>query len=240
MNEQGNVGYYDNEYAQKEESGNQKTKSYKKSGRKHQRDHGVVSEAHASNPSLPNIQPRSQLDRMSHEGDDNRLPAIHNERGAGGNYPLGVVGRAAAANRPLHNAASNAEIYSYKRQEDNYDALQDHNAVVSMLSRAKSKDHLHQNNIRDRYMLIAGAQQVLAGGRQDKDRLLMDRYRREGELDMYAGGHPPPRSNVVSQEPTSYRVGSRNKDNNRAIRQMNQNEERLQNEILHKYLPPSS
>lgn len=87
-------------------------------------------------------------------------------------------------------------------------------------------------------MLIAGAQQVLAGGRQDKDRLLMDRYRREGETDMYAG-HPP-RSNVVSQEPSSYRVGSRNKDNNRAIRQLNNNDERLQQEIIQKYLPPSS
>lgn len=89
--------------------------------------------------------------------------------------------------KQLHNAASNAEIYSYKRDGGHHDALQDHNAVVSMLSRAKSKDHLHQNNIRDRYMLIAGAQQVLQGGRQDKDRLLMDRYRRDGDIEIYHG-----------------------------------------------------
>ena len=68
-----------------------------------------------------------------------------------------------------------------------------------MLHRAKSKDHLHQNNnIRDRYMLIAGAQQVLQGGRQDKDRLLMDRYRRDGnnpkENDIYM---QPPRNKYI-------------------------------------------
>ena len=85
---------------------------------------------------------------------------------------------------------------------------------------------------------MAGAQQVLAGGRQDKERLLMDRYRREGDLDMY-GGHPP-RSNVVSQEPTNYRIASRNKDNNRAIRQINNNDDRIQQDIINKYLPPSS
>lgn len=32
-------------------------------------------------------------------------------------------------------------------------------------------------------MLIAGAQRVLQGGRQDKDRLLMDRYKRQNEID---------------------------------------------------------
>ena len=128
------------------------------SGRKREREQGLVSDIHVSNPSLPNIQPRSQLDRMSHES-DNRLPAIHDAQG----HRQQLHGR--GANKSLHNAASNAEIYSYKRIEGSHDGLQDHNAVVSMLSRAKSKDHLHQNNIRDRYRLIAGAQQVLQGGR---------------------------------------------------------------------------
>ena len=47
-------------------------------------------------------------------------------------------------------------------------------------------------------MLIAGAQQVLQGGRQDKDRLLMDRYRRDGnnpkENDIYM---QPPRNKYI-------------------------------------------
>ena len=77
----------------------------------------------------------------------------------------------------LHNAASNAEILSYKRAQGN-DALQDDDALVQMMSRAKSKDHLHNNNLREKYMLMAGAQRVLQGGRHDRERLIMDRYRR--------------------------------------------------------------
>lgn len=56
--------------------------------------------------------------------------------------------------------------------------------MEQMLSRAKSKDHLlaQNNNIREKYMLMAGAQRVLQGGRDDKEKLVMDRYRR-GEPD---------------------------------------------------------
>jgi len=81
----------------------------------------------------------------------------------------------------LQSAASNAEIHSYKRQLAQNDDLGYHQAMDQMLSRAKSKDHLHTNNIREKYMLMAGAQNVLQGGRQDKDRLIMDRYRRENK-----------------------------------------------------------
>jgi hypothetical protein len=77
----------------------------------------------------------------------------------------------------LQSAVSNAELYQYKKNHGN---LEDHAAVANMLMKAKSKDHLQplNNNIREKYMLIAGAQRVLQGGRQDKDRLLMDRYKR--------------------------------------------------------------
>lgn len=37
-------------------------------------------------------------------------------------------------------------------------------------------------------MLIAGAQRVLQGGREDHDKLLMDRYRRSNEEKAYSGG----------------------------------------------------
>lgn len=84
---------------------------------------------------------------MSHDS-ENRLPAIHESSGKR-NHALAIQGiNAGRSNlnpiKQLHNAASNAEIYSYKRGDGgHHDALQDHNAVVSMLSRAKSKDHLH-------------------------------------------------------------------------------------------------
>lgn len=48
-----------------------------------------------------------------------------------------------------------------------------------MMSRAKSKDQLHTNNLREKYLQMAGAQRVLQGGRHDRERLIMDRYRRE-------------------------------------------------------------
>lgn len=72
-------------------------------------------------------------------------------------------------------------------------------------------------------MLIAGAQQVLQGGRQDKDRLLVDRYRRDGELEIYHG--QPHRANHMGSQEPGYRVASRNKDNNRAIRLINDNDQ---------------
>lgn len=80
---------------------------------------------------------------------------------------------------------------------------------------------------------------MLQGGRQDKDRLLMDRYRREGELEIYHG-QPPTRVNQIGSQEPGYRVGSRNKDNNRAIRQINNNDQALQRELLQKYMPPAS
>ena len=51
------------------------------------------------------------------------------------------------------------------------------------LSRAKSKDQLpdHRQLQRERYLSKAGAQQILAGGRQERERLLMDRYRRSND-----------------------------------------------------------
>ena len=61
----------------------------------------------------------------------------------------------------LHNAASNAEIASYARLNQ-----QDGGSYAPVLSRARSKDHLglqglqHQNS-RDKYMQLAGAQRVL-------------------------------------------------------------------------------
>lgn len=91
-------------------------------------------------------------------------------------------------NRPvLSNAASNAEIQSYKRQLARENELQDHQVMAQMLSRAKSKDQLYipSNNIREKYMLMAGAQRVLEGGRQERDKIVMerqyDRYKSEND-----------------------------------------------------------
>ena len=57
----------------------------------------------------------------------------------------------------------------------------------AMLQKAKSKDQLEirNNNIRDKYIMMAGAQQILAGGRHDKDRIIMDRYKRESQESRY-------------------------------------------------------
>ena len=64
---------------------------------------------YGSQPELPNI-PRSQLEHLSHNGSNNKLPDIHAQRDQ--QYLGEGLSR---ANRPLNNAASNAEIYSYKR-----------------------------------------------------------------------------------------------------------------------------
>jgi hypothetical protein len=44
--------------------------------------------------------------------------------------------------------------------------------AAQALSRAKSKDNIGlQSNIREKYLLMAGAQRVIQGGRQDRERL---------------------------------------------------------------------
>lgn len=57
----------------------------------------------------------------------------------------------------------NAEINVYQSSDELTQEYQ-------MLQKAKSKDALllKQNNVRQRYMQMAGAQQVLQGGRQDR------------------------------------------------------------------------
>ena len=90
---------------------------------------------HASNSALPNI-PRSQLDRHNHQQHSlNHLPAINeHELRDGGSYEPVIQ----QASRPLHNAASNAEILSYQRAG----GLDAHQEKYQALQRAKSKDHL--------------------------------------------------------------------------------------------------
>lgn len=95
-------------------------------------------------------------------------------------------------------ANSNAEILSYQRasglepKPDYYSAG---------LNRAKSKDHLLKHEAskysRDKYLIAAGAQQILAGGRVDRERLLMDRYRRGTESEQELGVR---RQHILSDE----------------------------------------
>lgn len=75
-------------------------------------------------------------------------------------------------------AASNADMPLYQRASGLANEK-----LSQALSRAKSKDQLPDahRGLRERYLSKAGAQQIVAGGRLEKERLLMDRYRRSGE-----------------------------------------------------------
>jgi hypothetical protein len=64
----------------------------------------------------------------------------------------------------------------------------------------------------------------------------MDRYRRDGDIEIYHG--QPLRANHVGSQEPGIRIASRNKDNNRAIRLINDNDQQIQREILQKYMPP--
>jgi len=97
------------------------------------------------------------------------------------------------------------------------------------MSRAKSKDHLHNNNLREKYMLMAGAQRVLQGGRHDRERLIMDRYRRENTENMPPQGINGPKGQ--SLDPHKRQL----MENNNAIRLRN-----AQQELHLKYVPSSN
>lgn len=75
---------------------------------------------YGSQPELPNV-PRSQLEHLSHQGSSNKLPAIGDAQ-----RDQYIGDGLSRANRPLNNAASNAEIYSYKRLGQNQEQMQDH------------------------------------------------------------------------------------------------------------------
>ena len=132
------------------------------------------------------------------------------------------VGQGKRGKPVLSNAASNAEIASYARakQQDLLNQDQGH----QMLSRARSKDHVglhalqHQNS-RDKYMQLAGAQRVLQGGREDKERMLqVARHRTE---DVYNLGRVP-QYQSVQQAYEGKKNQRRLQDNKEQIRRMNQ------------------
>ena len=78
-------------------------------------------------------------------------------------------------------------------------------------------------------MLMAGAQRVLQGGRHDRERLIMDRYRRENTENMPPNGLNAPKGN--SLDPHKIKM----MENNNAIRRGN-----AQQELNLKYVPSSN